>query len=149
MSEDIDNNTIFMENVERGIAEKIIKLSDDKKRITYFCKREYSTTFTNPEEKVRASYFVELVLDKKYPKENIDIEVKVERRIPDDRADIVVYDGDGKDYLIVECKKDGISDAEFKQAIEQAFGNANSKRAKYAIVVGNPAKILRIINPGE
>src|SRR3990167_10164437 len=124
------NNTVFMDNIKRGISEKIIKLSDDNKRITYFCKREYSTTFTNPEEKVRASYFVELVLDKKYPKKNIDIEVKVERRIPDDRADIVVYDEDGHDYLIVECKKDGITDAEFKQAIEQAFGNANSKRAK-------------------
>lgn len=134
------DNTIFMENIEKGIKEKIIKFSDDQKRITYFCKREYSTTFTNPEEKVRASYFVELVLDKKYPKENIDIEVKVERRIPDDRADIVVYDEDGKDYLIVECKKDGISDAEFKQAIEQAFGNANSKRAKYAIVVAGTTR---------
>jgi len=140
MTEEIDNNTIFMENVERGLKEKIIKLSDDKKRITYFCKREYSTAFTNPEEKVRASYFVELVLDKKYPKENIDIEVKVERRIPDDRADIVVYDEDEHDYLIVECKKDGISDAEFKQAIEQAFGNANSKRAKYAIVVAGTTR---------
>jgi len=138
--EEIDNNTIFMENVERGLKEKIIKLSDDKKRITYFCKREYSTTFTNPEEMVRASYFIELVLDKKYPKENIDIEVKVERRIPDDRADIVVYDEDGHDYLIVECKKDGITDAEFKQAIEQAFGNANSKRAKYAIVVAGTTR---------
>ena len=53
MAEDeINNNTIFMENVKRGIQEKIIKLSDDKKRIIYFCKREYSTTFTNPEEKV-------------------------------------------------------------------------------------------------
>jgi type I restriction enzyme M protein len=124
-----------MENVERGINEGIIKLSDNKTKITYFCKREYSTTFKNPEEKVRASYFVELILDKKYPKDNIDIEVKVERRIPDDRADIVLYDEGGKEYLVVECKKDGISDAEFKQAIEQAFGNANSKRSKYAIVV--------------
>ena len=34
MTEEIDNNTIFMENVERGLKEKIIKLSDDKKRIT-------------------------------------------------------------------------------------------------------------------
>ena len=50
---------------------------------------------------------MELVLDKKYPKENIDIEVKVERRIPDDRADIVIYDEDGKEYLVVECKRDG------------------------------------------
>ena len=86
MKKEISDESIFLENIEKGIKEKIIKLSDDKKRITYFCKREYSTSFTNPEEKVRASYFVELVLDKKYPKENIDIEVKVERRIPDDRA---------------------------------------------------------------
>ncbi|RZB29334.1 MAG: hypothetical protein AEth_01302 [Candidatus Argoarchaeum ethanivorans] len=77
---------------------------------------------------------------KKYPKENIDIEVKVEGRVPDDRADIVVYDEDGHDYLIVECKRDGISDAEFKQALEQAFGNANSKRAKYAIVVAGTTR---------
>ncbi len=140
MSEENNNQTVFMGNVEKGINEGILKLSDDKKRITYFCKREYSTTFTNPEEKVRASYFVELVLDKKYPKENIDIEVKVERRIPDDRADIVIYDENGKEYLVVECKRDGISDAEFKQAIEQAFGNANSKRAKYAIVVAGTTR---------
>ena len=138
---DINNsNTIVIDNIERGIKENIIKLSDNKKRIIYFCKREYSTAFTKPEEKIRASYFVELVLDKKYPKENIDIEVKVERRIPDDRADIVVYDERGKDYLIVECKKDGITDAEFKQAIEQVFGNANSKRAKYAIVVAGTTR---------
>jgi type I restriction enzyme M protein len=135
-----DKQSIFMQIIQRGIEEGIITLSEDKSKITYSCNRKYSTTFKNPEEKVRASYFVELVLDKKYPKENIDIEVKVERRIPDDRADIVVYDEDGKEYLVVECKKDGISDAEFKQAIEQAFGNANSKRAKYAIVVAGTTR---------
>ncbi len=132
--------TIFMEYVERGVKEGILSLTEDNKKITYHCKREYTTVFTNPEEKVRAAYFVELVLDKKYPKENIDIEVPVERRVPDDRADIVIYDEKGKNYLVVECKKDGISDEEFKQAIEQAFGNANSKRAKYAIVVAGTTR---------
>ena len=40
--------------------------------------------------------------------------------------------------MVVEAKRDGITDAEFKQAIEQAFGNANSKRAKFAsVVAGN------------
>ena len=89
-----------MDNVKKGLDNNIISLSEDNSKITYFCKREYSTTFNNPEEKVRASYFVELVLDKKYPKENIDIEVKVERRTPDDRADIVVYDEKGWNYLV-------------------------------------------------
>ena len=81
-------------------------------------------------------------MDYQYPKERIDIEVKVERRTPDDRADIVVYeDKEFKiPYLVVETKRDGITDSEFTQAIEQAFGNANSKRAKYAIVVAGNTK---------
>jgi len=41
----------------------------------------------------------------------------------------------------VECKKDGISQAEIKQAIEQAFGNANSLRSKYAILVAGNVRI--------
>ena len=131
------NKSIFTSNISRGLEKGILSLNKDKSRVTYHCSREYETDFKRPEEVVRASYFVELVLDYKYPSSRIDIEVKVERRIPDDRADIVVYeDNDLKaPYLIVETKKDGISDTEFSQAIEQAFGNANSKRAKYAIVV--------------
>lgn len=132
-----DLKSTIWQNIQYGIDNKLIELTDNEGRITYFCNREYSTTFKNPEEKIRAAYFVELIRDYKYPASRIDIEVKVERRIPDDRADIVVYEDDDckKPYLIVENKKDGITDAEFKQAIEQAFGNANSKRAKFAIVV--------------
>ena len=81
-------------------------------------------------------------------KEKIDIEVKVERRIPDDRADIVVYEDEElkTPYLVVETKRDGITDSEFTQAIEQAFGNANSKRAKYAIVVAGNDESTRFFN---
>ncbi len=77
------------------------------------------------------------MLDYQYPKKRIDFEVSVPRRTPEDRADIVVYEDDNlkSPYLVVECKRDGISDAEFKQAIEQAFGNANSLRAKFAAVI--------------
>lgn len=142
MTDIIDKDSIFYENITRGIDNKLISFSDDGNKIIYNCSRTYSTSFKNPEEKVRASYFVELVLDYQYPKEKIDIEVKVERRIPDDRADIVIYEDEElkSPYLIVETKKDGISDSEFTQAIEQAFGNANSKRAQYAIVVAGNTK---------
>lgn len=137
-----ENSSIFQNNIERGIRAKLIKFNDDNSRITYNCSRNYSTSFKNPEETIRASYFVELILDYQYPKEKIDIEVKVERRIPDDRADVVVYeDAELKiPFLIVETKCDGITDIEFSQAIEQAFGNANSKRAKYAVVVAGNTK---------
>jgi len=135
-------DSIFRANIERGKAEKLIEFNADETKITYHCSRHYSTSFKNPEEKVRASYFVELVLDYLYPKEKIDIEVKVERRIPDDRADIVVYEDNElkTPFLVVETKRDGITDTEFTQAIEQAFGNANSKRAKYAVVVAGNTK---------
>ena len=142
MTDIIDKDSIFFENINKGVDNKLISFNDDGTRIIYNCSRKYSTSFKNPEEKVRASYFVELILDYQYPKEKIDIEVKVERRVPDDRADIVIYEDEElkSPFLIVETKKDGISDSEFSQAIEQAFGNANSKRAKYAIVVAGNTK---------
>jgi len=137
-----DNESIFMENIQKGKQKGIIRISDDNAKITYFCSREYTTSFRNPEEVVRASYFVELVEDYNYPKENINIEHPVPRRTPEDRADIVVFEDSTlkKPYLVVECKKDGISDAEFKQAIEQVFGNANSLRGKFASVVAGTTR---------
>ncbi|RKE86673.1 N-6 DNA methylase [Epilithonimonas arachidiradicis] len=142
MIENSGNDSIFQENINRGIESGLITFNESESKIIYSCSREYATNFKNQEEKVRASYFVELVLDYQYPKENIDIEVKVERRIPDDRADIVIYEDKElkSPYIIVETKRDGISDSEFTQAIEQAFGNANSKRAKFAIVVAGNTK---------
>lgn len=135
-----DHESIFTKNIQRGVEKGLITFSTDSLKITYHCKRDYTTSFKNPEEKVRASYFCELVLDYDYPAKNIDIEVNVPRRTPEDRADIVVYDEKGAEYLVIECKKDGITDAEFKQAIEQAFGNANSLRAKFASVIAGITK---------
>lgn len=136
----ITEESVFQRHIKRGAEKGIISFSDGQAKITYKCKREYSTSFKNPEETIRAAYFVELVLDYSYPQERIDIEVTVPRRTPEDRADIVVYDDDEcmNPFLVVECKRDGITDAQFKQAIEQAFGNANSLRSKYAsVVAGN------------
>ncbi|MCS7206054.1 MAG: N-6 DNA methylase [Leptospiraceae bacterium] len=137
-----NNQSIFEKNIQRGIEAKIISFNEDKSKITYYASRDFTTSFKKPEELVRASYFVELVLDYNYSPKRIDFEVIVPRRKPEDRADIVVYEDDElkKPYLVVECKKEKISDAEFKQAIEQAFGNANSLRAKFASVVAGTTK---------
>ncbi len=134
--------SIFERNIHRGIEKGCIAISEDNNKITYHCSREYTAGFKNPEEKVRASYFAELVLDYEYPNDRISFEVTIPRRTPEDRADIVIYEDDElkKPYLIVECKRDGITDAEFKQAIEQAFGNANSLRAKFAVVIAGTTR---------
>ncbi len=136
------DESIFQRNIKRGVDAKILSFNDEQTRVTYHCRREYSTSFKNPEETIRAAYFTELVLDYAYAKERIDIEVTVPRRTPEDRADIVVYEDDEcmSPFLVVECKKDGITDAEFRQAIEQAFGNANSLRSKYASTVAGNTK---------
>ncbi|MDE0554166.1 MAG: N-6 DNA methylase [Candidatus Poribacteria bacterium] len=93
--------------------------------------------FTDPEEKVRARFYVELIEHFQYSQDRIDLEVRVPRRTPSDLADIVVFQDDEKKtpFIVVECKKDEISEAEFEQAIEQAFGNCNSLRGHYAVVV--------------
>ncbi|HDQ15946.1 MAG TPA: restriction endonuclease subunit M, partial [Bacteroidetes bacterium] len=102
-----------------------------------------SYNFSDPEEKVRASFYIELIQKYKYLEKRLDTEVVVPRRTPSDSADLVVYEDDEqkKPYIVVECKKDGISQSEINQSIEQAFGNANSLRAKYAIVVAGNVRI--------
>ena len=137
-----NEESLFEKNTQRGIKKEYILLSEDRGKITYHGSRDYTTSFKNPEETVRASYFAELVLDYKYPAERIDFEVTIPRRTPADRADIVVYEDNElkKPYLVIECKKDGITDAEFKQAIEQVFGNANSLRAKFATVIAGTTR---------
>ena len=110
--------------------------------------------FTDPEEQVRAKFYVELIEHFQYSQDRIDLEVRVPRRTPSDRADIVVFQDDGKKdpFIVIECKKDGISEAEFEQAIEQAFGNCNSLGGHYAVVVaGNTRRSFDVENykPGE
>ncbi|HAH04281.1 MAG: N-6 DNA methylase [Parcubacteria group bacterium GW2011_GWA2_43_17] len=136
------NRSVFERNIKRGLDAGIISFNENELRIAYNCSNNFKTSFQNPEEKVRASYFSELILDYGYQPQKIGVEIIVPRRTPNDRADIIVYEDDElkKPYLVVECKKDGITDAEYRQAIEQAFGNANSVRAKFASVVAGNTK---------
>ena len=110
--------------------------------------------FTDPEEKVRARFYVELIEHFQYSQNRIDLEVTVPRRTPSDRADIVVFQDDEKKnpFIVVECKKDETSEAEFDQAIEQAFGNCNSLGAYYTVVVAGNTRIshdVKNYKPGE
>jgi len=62
-----------------------------------------------------------------YEPARIGVEVTVPDRAPNDRADLVVFRDDErkKPYAVIECKADGVTDAEFNQAVEQACGNGN------------------------
>lgn len=144
------NQTDFL---QIGQQKGYIKLLNDEKRIHYVVP-DKKYRFTDPEEKVRAKFYVELIEYFQYSETRIDLEVTVPRRTPSDLADIVVFQDDEKKnpFIVVECKKDGISEAEFEQATEQAFGNCNSLSGYYiAVVAGNTRSAFDVKNfsPGE
>ncbi|MFN3376856.1 MAG: type I restriction enzyme HsdR N-terminal domain-containing protein, partial [Burkholderiaceae bacterium] len=104
----------------------------------------HAEKWSDPEEKVRAAYYAELIYRYGYDPECIGVEITVPDRVPHDRADIVVFRDKArtKPYAVIECKRDAVTDNEFKQAIEQAFGNghAHKFRAEYVGVVAGQTR---------
>lgn len=100
--------------------------------------------WSDPEEKVRAAYYNELIYRYGYKPEYIGVEVTVPDRTPVDRADLVIFRDKErtKPYAVIEFKRDGVSDTEFRQAVEQAFGNghAHKFRAEYIGVIAGQTR---------
>ena len=134
--------------IEIGKQKGYIQILDGGTRIHYIVPdKKYK--FSDPEEKVRAEYYVELIERYQYPETRIDLEVEVPRRTPSDFADIVIFRDDAKmkPYIVVECKKPDIKQVGFKQAVEQAFGNCNPLRGNYAaVIVGNTRRFFDVKN---
>ncbi len=139
-----------MDYIKIGIEKGYIKISENEKKITYV-KQDKTYTYTDPEEKVRAVYYVELIEKYQYKPELFKLEHKVPRRTPNDWADIVIFKDTSykTPVIVVECKREDINTNEFTQAIEQAFGNANSLGAKYTIVVAGETRRAFEINKEE
>jgi type I restriction enzyme M protein len=130
--------------LKKALEDDYVKIERAKNKVSYQTREGIkSYSLDKPEENVRTEFYSELVYKYKYEPKKIGLEVEVPRRKPSDWADIVLYEDDNgkKPYVVVECKRDGISDAEIKQAIEQVFGNANSLRGKYALVVAGSVRI--------
>lgn len=117
---------------------------DNKSKITYVTSDNHIENYNDPEEKVRAEFWAELIYKYEYPANRIKVEVVVPDRLPTDRADIVIFMDDEckRPYTVVECKKDGVTDAEFMQAIEQGVGNATwvKLRAEYVVIVAGATR---------
>ncbi len=126
--------------INKGYA-KII--GGDKPKI-YYIDVNHTEDYSDPEEKVRAEYWAELIFRYGYAPKRIGIEVTVPDRTPSDRADIVVFkDNERTDpYAVLECKRLNITDAEFEQAVEQVCGNGTwaKLQAKYVGVVAGSTR---------
>lgn len=111
--------------IQIGIDKGLISFNEDRSRITYiFQKKERN--YNNPEEKVQAETFLRLILDYNYPENRIRQFVPVTRGSETKEADLIVYDDELclTPRIVVECKRQDVSEAEFLQAIEQAYSYA-------------------------
>ncbi len=129
-----------MKYLDRAINDGHTKITGEGKqqKILYLAVNQIER-FSDPEEQVRAEFWAELIYRYGYDPNFIGVEVTVPDRTPSDRADLVVFHDETRKrpYAVIECKKDGITDAEFNQAVEQACGNGTwaKFRADYVMVV--------------
>jgi type I restriction enzyme M protein len=133
--------------IRRAIAGGHAEITGEGKseRILYKA-ADHSERWVDPEEKVRAEFWAELIYKYEYQPERIRFEVNVPRRTPNDYADLVIYSDDDlkTPYFVFECKRADISDAEFTQSIEQACGNRASLGANFAgAIAGLTRRLLR------
>ena len=125
-----------MTYLDRAIKDgyAIITGPENKQKIIYVTSDNHTENYNDPEEKVRAEFWAELIYEYDYPAHRIKVEVTIPDRVPTDRADIVIFSDDEckKPYAVVECKRDGVTDAEFLQAIEGAVEKPHSHRPTQA-----------------
>lgn len=114
--------------VKLGLRRGVIKIKND--RVTYPNGKSYN--LKDPEEKIRARAFVELVEKYKYPQKRLDTEVYPPRREPKLPADIVVYEDDDKEiaFVVVETKAESTK-KDLEEAKREGLGNANLLNGKY------------------
>jgi len=123
-----------MNLIQEGIDKGLIKFDDEQKYITYVHHNK-RRNYSNPEEQVQAESFLKLVLIYGYKPERIEQFVAVKIGSDTREADIIVYNNDEHTsaHIVVECKKEDVSELEFNQAIAQAFSYSatGTVRAKY------------------
>ena len=130
-------NQEITNNLQQAVTKGLIRFYDDNKRIEYIHQNK-SRNYSNPEEQVQAETYCRLILEYGYPVQRIKLFVTVSMGVDKKEADIVVYNDDEclQPHILVECKKQEISEQEFIQAIEQAYSYAFAlpNQVKYAWV---------------
>lgn len=122
---------------ELGIERGLISFDEEQNFITYTHQNK-KRNFNNPEEKVQAETFLTLILIYEYPENRIKQFVSVQMGSETKEADIIVYNDDECEspYILIECKKEEVTDQQFTVAVDQAYSYANSGnvRAKFVWV---------------
>jgi type I restriction-modification system DNA methylase subunit len=121
-----------MNLIETGIEKGLIRFDEDQNFITYTHQNK-KRNYKNPEEIVQAETFLTLVLIYGYPENRIKQFVSVQMGAETKEADIIVYLDDEceETYILVECKKEDLTDQQFNIAVDQAYSYAVAEGSKY------------------
>jgi type I restriction enzyme M protein len=150
-----------MSYLERAITDGHAKLTGEgKQQKILYVAVNHTERYADPEEQVRAGFWAELIYRYGYEPARIGVEITVPDRTPSDQRDSSLSASTGeragvrcrslqpderkKPYAVIECKADGVTDAEFNQAVEQACGNGTwaKFRANYVGVVAGMTRRL-------
>lgn len=121
-----------MNLIDKGIDKGLIRFDDEKNFVTYIHQNK-KRNFNNPEEKVQLEAYLSLILISGYPENRLKIYNSVQIGSRTTEADIIVYADDEceETYIVVECKKEEVTDQEFNIAVDQAYSYAVAEGAKY------------------
>lgn len=124
-----------MNLIETGIQKNLIRFDEENNFVTYIHQAK-KRNFNNPEEKVQLESYLSLILLYGYPVERVKNFVSVPMGSDIKEADIIVYSDDlcESTYIVVECKKEEITDQEFNKAVDQAYSYAVAEGANYVWV---------------
>lgn len=132
-----------MSYIEAALSDNHIKIEKTDRSVEYvrYVAIDRRERWSDPEEKIRAEYYAELIHRYGYSPKRIGVEVTVPDRSPNDFADLVVFHDDERKrpFAVIECKAESyggkpIAAAIFNQAVEQAWGNGNAHKFRAAYV---------------
>jgi type I restriction enzyme M protein len=120
------------EIIQKGQEKGYITIKENR---IYYNASGKSYNFKDPEEKVRAQAYVELIEKYKYPDRRIEPEIYPPRREPKLPADLVVYQKEiDRCFIVVEIK-DEETEKEIQVAKREGLGNATLLDARYLWIV--------------
>jgi type I restriction enzyme M protein len=133
--------------IRDGISKGFFTLGENCIFYTRSENRKQKLTKNDPEELVRLETYFDLVTKYKYEPECIGVEVSIMVGSEKKYADLIVYrtadKKEGNAFMVIECKKDEINDAEFETAVKQGNSYARTQNADYSVTVSG--KTIEVI----
>jgi len=121
--------------IDKGLEKGLIRFDEDRNSVTYIHQNK-KRNYNNPEEKVQVEAYLTLILIYGYPVSRIKLYSSVQIGSRTTEADIIVYEDDECEstYIVVECKKEEVTDQEFNIAVDQAYSYAVAEGGKFVWV---------------